>query len=251
MPERRPYLAANWKMNKTIEEAEASSAPCCRARRRRRRGRDLPAVPGAARRRSSSAPRAASGSRPRTCTRSPTAPSPARSRRRCCSSSAWTAWSSATPSAASTSARPTRRSPARCRRRSPPGLEPILCVGETEQQRDQARPRPCSAPGAGRPRRGRRRATSAGVVIAYEPVWAIGTGRTATPEQAQEACCSIRDLLRDRDEGAAERVRILYGGSVKPDNAAELIAPAGHRRRAGRRGEPRPGRLRGDRRRRA
>jgi triosephosphate isomerase len=61
-----------------------------------------------------------------------------------------------------------------------------------------------------------------GVVVAYEPVWAIGTGRTATPEQAQEAIAFIRDVLRERG-GAADQVRILYGGSVKPGNAAELL----------------------------
>jgi triosephosphate isomerase len=61
------------------------------------------------------------------------------------------------------------------------------------------------------------------VVIAYEPIWAIGTGRTATPEQAQEACAYIRDVLRMRGAPAAQ-VRILYGGSVKPANAAELLA---------------------------
>ena len=59
-------------------------------------------------------------------------------------------------------------------------------------------------------------------MIAYEPIWAIGTGRTATPEQAQEAIAFIRDVLRERG-AAADEVRILYGGSVKPDNAAELL----------------------------
>ena len=62
-------------------------------------------------------------------------------------------------------------------------------------------------------------------MIAYEPIWAIGTGRTATPEQAQEACALIRDVLRERG-APADDVRILYGGSVKPGNAAELMAQA-------------------------
>jgi triosephosphate isomerase (TIM) len=64
------------------------------------------------------------------------------------------------------------------------------------------------------------------VVIAYEPIWAIGTGKVATAEQAQEAMAFIRALVGDRDAEAAERVRILYGGSVKPDNAAELLGLA-------------------------
>jgi triosephosphate isomerase (TIM) len=62
------------------------------------------------------------------------------------------------------------------------------------------------------------------VVIAYEPVWAIGTGKNATPEQAQEAIGFVRALVADRDQEQAARTRILYGGSVNPDNAAELLA---------------------------
>jgi triosephosphate isomerase (TIM) len=61
------------------------------------------------------------------------------------------------------------------------------------------------------------------VVVAYEPIWAIGTGRTATPEIAQEACAFIRDVLRLRG-AEADKVRILYGGSVKAANAAELLS---------------------------
>jgi triosephosphate isomerase (TIM) len=104
------------------------------------------------------------------------------------------------------------------------GLQPILCVGETEDERD-----------AGDTERRLRHqvqedlekvdsARLGDVVIAYEPVWAIGTGRVATPEQAQEAVAFVRALVADRDREQAERTRILYGGSVKPDNAVELLA---------------------------
>jgi len=103
------------------------------------------------------------------------------------------------------------------------GLEPILCVGESEdareaEQTDAVLQRQLQADLA-EVEPGR----IAEVVIAYEPIWAIGTGRTATPEQAQEAIAFIRDVLRERG-AEADRVRILYGGSVKPGNAAELLA---------------------------
>jgi triosephosphate isomerase len=62
------------------------------------------------------------------------------------------------------------------------------------------------------------------LVIAYEPIWAIGTGRVASPEQAQEAIGFIRALVADRSREQAERIRLLYGGSVSPDNAKALLA---------------------------
>jgi triosephosphate isomerase (TIM) len=104
------------------------------------------------------------------------------------------------------------------------GLTPILCVGETEDERER-----------GETERKLRYQVQEGlekvpverlaeVVVAYEPVWAIGTGLTATPEQAQDAIGFVRALIAGFDKEAAQQVRILYGGSVKTDNAAELLA---------------------------
>ena len=102
------------------------------------------------------------------------------------------------------------------------GLEPILCVGENEAQRDSDETegiltRQIEADLADVPddRLGE-------VVIAYEPIWAIGTGRTATPEQAQEACALIRGLIENRSGEAAAAIRILYGGSGKPTSRPEV-----------------------------
>jgi triosephosphate isomerase (TIM) len=103
------------------------------------------------------------------------------------------------------------------------GLEPILCVGESEEARDAGQTEAVLERQLQTDLADVGGAAIASVVIAYEPIWAIGTGRTATPEQAQEVCAFIRDTLRTRG-GAGDSVRILYGGSVKPDNAAELMS---------------------------
>jgi triosephosphate isomerase len=104
------------------------------------------------------------------------------------------------------------------------GLEPILCVGETEAERDADATESVLLRQVTEDLRGVVDQQLADVVIAYEPVWAIGTGRTATPEQADEAISFIRRTIAGRSAEAAEGVRILYGGSVKPGNAAELMS---------------------------
>jgi triosephosphate isomerase (TIM) len=107
------------------------------------------------------------------------------------------------------------------------GLLPVVCVGETKEERES------SADGmwekvsgqVGRVIEEIGDADGESLVFAYEPIWAIGTGETATPEDAQDAIGKIRDLLREsRDDAFADGVRILYGGSVKPSNAAEIMA---------------------------
>ena len=106
-------------------------------------------------------------------------------------------------------------------------LRPILCIGETLAQREKGEVEKVLS--------SQLRGSLADVeakelletVIAYEPVWAIGTGKTATAGQAQEAHAFIRRTLHEMsDDGTAEKIRIQYGGSVKPDNARELLSQA-------------------------
>ncbi len=103
------------------------------------------------------------------------------------------------------------------------GLEPILCVGESEAARDGGETEEVLERQLESDLHGVESAELSRVVIAYEPIWAIGTGRTATSEQAQHACAFIRDVLRMRG-ASTDQLRILYGGSMKPANAAELLA---------------------------
>ena len=103
------------------------------------------------------------------------------------------------------------------------GLEPILCVGESEEARDADQTEGVLERQLQADLAAVESGKLAEIVVAYEPIWAIGTGRTATPEQAQKVCAFIRDVLRERG-AVADAVRILYGGSVKPANAAELMS---------------------------
>lgn len=104
------------------------------------------------------------------------------------------------------------------------GLEPILCVGETLAQRDADETRLVIERQVGAVLDVAGVAAFSQAVIAYEPVWAIGTGKTASPEQAQEVHALIRGMIAAGDDKISGSVRLLYGGSVKSANAAELFA---------------------------
>lgn len=105
-------------------------------------------------------------------------------------------------------------------------LTPILCVGETLEEREQGKTEEVVARHLDAVLEGLGANAIAQGVIAYEPVWAIGTGVTATPEQAQEVHAFLRQRIAAKSPDIAEGVRILYGGSMKPGNAMELIGQA-------------------------
>lgn len=104
------------------------------------------------------------------------------------------------------------------------GLIAVLCVGETQQQREAKQTEAVVDEQLNAVIDGSGIQAFSNAVIAYEPVWAIGTGLTATPEQAQDVHRHIREVLAARDQDVADAVRILYGGSVKGDNAAGLFS---------------------------
>jgi triosephosphate isomerase len=107
------------------------------------------------------------------------------------------------------------------------GLVPILCVGETEDERDEGATEELLRRQLEADLADVSTKDLAELVIAYEPVWAIGTGRTATAEQAGEAIAFTRSVVGEIDARAADTIRILYGGSVKPANARELLGVEG------------------------
>lgn len=106
------------------------------------------------------------------------------------------------------------------------GLTPIVCVGETLEQRDAGQTAVVVQAQLGAVLAAIAGADVGKIVLAYEPVWAIGTGKTATPQMAQDVHALLRAQLADADAAAAGTVQILYGGSMKPDNASQLMAMA-------------------------
>ena len=103
------------------------------------------------------------------------------------------------------------------------GLQPILCVGEILEEREAGETEAVLRRQVEADLAGVADGDLGNLVIAYEPVWAIGTGRNATPAQAAEAIAFIRSLIASRDDAGAAAVRILYGGSVKPENATDVL----------------------------
>lgn len=106
------------------------------------------------------------------------------------------------------------------------GLVPMVCVGETLEQREAGQTNEIVGGQLDVVLAALSVEEAARIVVAYEPVWAIGTGKTATPEMAQEVHAMLRARLGAKSAEAAAKVRVLYGGSMKPDNAEQLLAMA-------------------------
>jgi triosephosphate isomerase len=105
------------------------------------------------------------------------------------------------------------------------GLTAVICVGETEEQREVGETEMVLTSQVTAALGGVAKGSESSMVLAYEPIWAIGTGNAATEQDAQAACAHIRAVVEaERGAEVAAGVRILYGGSAKPDNAAELMA---------------------------
>lgn len=104
------------------------------------------------------------------------------------------------------------------------GLTPVICVGETLEQRDAGHTQTVVSSQVEAVLAALSTADLSSIVLAYEPVWAIGTGKTATPAMAQQVHAMLRALLSMKHPASAARTQILYGGSMKPDNAAELLS---------------------------
>lgn len=103
-------------------------------------------------------------------------------------------------------------------------ITPILCVGENLSQREAGKEKDVVSGQIKKDLEGLTREQAGKIVVAYEPIWAIGTGRTASPEQAEEMCAFIRNVIEELyDEDTCDEVVIQYGGSVKPENATEIM----------------------------
>ena len=247
---RTPFIAGNWKMFKTVERDGRLRERAARSGqgRRRRRHRRRAAVHRGARGGRRGARHATSASRRRICTGSARARSPARCRRRWSRKPARRTRSSATPSGAGCSARPTRSSTARRWRRSRAGLTPIVCIGETLEERERGE-MPAVLDRQIKDGLDQLSAEQIGaLVVAYEPVWAIGTGRTATAAQAGEAHAHIRKRLRQWfGADAADALPHPLRRQREAGQYPRAHRRGGRRRRAGRGRQPRCAQLCGHR----